>query len=85
MAVMTPDWLTQRGGELRASRDGRSYAVYLSGEPQYLVVPVPAGGKFGCRVAQSVNGKRLDGPTTYPAPEDAVRGGLDDLRKALGW
>lgn len=85
MAVDVPSWLTQRGGELRASRDGHSWMVYFAGQPQYVVMPVPAAGKFACRVSQTINGRRLDGGTTYPSAEDAVRGGLEDLRKALGW
>jgi hypothetical protein len=85
MAVTTPEWLALHGGELLPSRDGRSWVVYLNKEPQYLVMPVPAEGAFGCRVSQTVNGRRLDGPATYPTPEDAARGGLEDLRKALGW
>jgi hypothetical protein len=85
MAVTTPDWLALHGGELRPSKDGRSWVVYLNREPQYLVMPVPAGGKFSCRLSQTVNGRRLDGKGTYPTPEDAARGGLEDLRQALGW
>lgn len=85
MAVTTPEWLTQRSGELRPSKDGHSWLVYFSGQMQYLIAPVPAGGKFACRVSQTINGKRLDGSTTYPSIEDAARGGLEDLRKALGW
>ena len=45
MAVTTPDWLAQHGGELRMSKDGHSWTVYFAGGPQYLVLPVPAGGK----------------------------------------
>jgi hypothetical protein len=85
MALTTPDWLARHNGELRASKDGMSWLVYFAGEPQYLLMPVPVDGKFGCRVSQTINGKRLDGPTAYPSAEDACRGGLDDLRKALGW
>jgi hypothetical protein len=85
MAVTTPDWLVQHGGELRGSRDGHSWLVYFAGEPQYLLQPLPAAGQFCCRVAQTVNGRRLDGGAVHPTLEDAVRGGLDDLRKALGW
>jgi hypothetical protein len=85
MALTTPDWLTRRDGELRESKDGHSWVVYFAGGPQYLVIPVPVGGAFGCRVSQTVNGKRLDGSATYPTREDAGRGGLEDLRKALGW
>ncbi len=85
MAVTTPDWLAQHGGELRASKDGHSWTVYFAGEPQYIVLPVPAAGKFTCRLTQTINGKRLDTPTTYATLEDAARGGLEDLRQALGW
>jgi hypothetical protein len=85
MAVTTPDWLARHGGELRASKDGHSWTVYFAEEPQYLILPAPADGKFACRVTQTVNGKRFDSPTIYPTLEDAARGGLEDLRKALGW
>jgi hypothetical protein len=85
MAVTSPEWLTQRGGELRQSKDGESYVVYVGGEPQYLLIPVPADGRHACRVSQTNNGKRLDGKATYTTFDEAVRGGLDDLRKALGW
>lgn len=85
MPVTTPDWLTRHDGELRASADGRSWLVYLGGEPQYLLLAVPAGGKFACRVSQTVNGRRFDRGSTFPTLEDAARGGLEDLREALGW
>jgi hypothetical protein len=85
MAVPTPDWLKQRGGELRESKDAKSYTAYLGGEPQYLVVPVPAEGKHACRVSQTINGKRLDRGGAWPSFDEAVRGGLEDLRAALGW
>jgi hypothetical protein len=85
MAVATPDWLEKRGGRLLPSKDGEAVLVYVGDEPQYLLMPMPAKGKFSCRVSQTVNGKRLDGEATYPSREDAVCGGLEDLRKALGW
>jgi hypothetical protein len=85
MAVTTPDWLARHGGELRPSRDGHSWSVYFAGELQYVVLPVPAKGSFSCRVTQTINGRRLDGGATYPSLEEAARGGLEDLRKALGW
>jgi hypothetical protein len=85
MAVTAPEWLTQHGGRLQASSDGQSWLVYFAGEPQYLLQPRPAGGKFSCRVAQTVNDKRLDRGAVHATPEEAVRGGLEDLRQALGW
>jgi hypothetical protein len=85
MAVTTPEWLAQRGGELKPSKDGLSWTVYLRGEPLYLLVPVPVKGAHGCRVSMTNNDKRLDQGKTFPTFEDAVKGGLDDLRAALGW
>ncbi len=85
MPVTTPDWLTRRGGDLLPSKDGRSCTVYFGHEPQYVVAPLPAGGKFAGRVTQTINGRRLDVPGTYPTPDDAVAAGLEALRQSLGW
>ena len=83
--VTTPDWLAKRGGVLEPSALTGTWLVLLDGSPQYRLVPVPAAGKYGCQVTQTVNGRRLEGNSTYPSVEDAIRGGLEDLRKALGW
>jgi hypothetical protein len=85
MTIPTPDWLTKHGGEVRLSNDHRYWVGYLSKEPQYLLRPVPAGGKFAIEVEQSINGRRLESKQTYPSDADAIKGGLEDLRKALGW
>ncbi|MFO0841650.1 MAG: hypothetical protein U0797_04510 [Gemmataceae bacterium] len=85
MAVTTPPWLTQRGGELRLSKDGESACVYVAGQPQYLLVPVPAKGRHSCRVSETVNGRRLESAKTYATAAEALLGGLDDLRERLGW
>ena len=53
--------------------------------PQYALQPVPVQGKFGCVIKQTINGKRIECTGTYASEGDAIRGGLDDLRKALGW
>ncbi len=83
--VTTPDWLAKRGGVLQPSATGSSWLVLLDNSPQYRLVPVPAAGKYGCEVIETVNGRRLERNGTYPSREDAIRGGLEDLRKALGW
>jgi hypothetical protein len=85
MAVTTPDWLKLHDAELRPSADGHSWSVYLEGKPQYVLALAPAEGKFACRVVQTVNGKRLDRGGVFPTPEEAARGGLEDLRASLGW
>jgi hypothetical protein len=46
----------------------------------------PAVGKFACAVSATVNGKRYDDPAaTFPTPDAALDGGLEQLRNALGW
>lgn len=85
MPVSAPDWLAKRGGELRQAPDRQSWVVCFDGQPQYRLRPLPAAGKHGCEVEQLINGKRLEGKSTYPSADDAVRGGLEDLRKTLGW
>ncbi|HTU94156.1 MAG TPA: hypothetical protein VMF69_29020 [Gemmataceae bacterium] len=85
MTVTTPDWLTQRGVHVQASKNGLSWLIYLDKEPQYLLMAVPVKGQFGCRITQTINGRRLDGGATYPSIEAALQGGLDELRQALGW
>jgi hypothetical protein len=84
MTATTPDWLARHGGEVRP-RTPNTWAVFLGGEPQYLLAIVPVKGKHGCKVNQSNNGRRLDSGAAYPTVEEALRGGLEDLRKALGW
>ena len=84
--MTAPDWLVQRGCNLKLGSDNRTWYVLLGEQPQYSLVAVPAGNQFGCAVRQTNNGQRLDTPgTTYPTKDDAIRGGLDDLRQALGW
>ncbi len=85
LGVTAPDWLTKRGGELRGSKDGHSCTVYFAAQPQYLLEPLPAGGKFACRVTQTINGKRLEEKGTFLTREEALRGGLEELRATLGW
>lgn len=85
MVLLPPDWLTHRGGTLRLCPDGQSWAVLLDNQPQYLVRPIPAEGKFASFVEQTISGSRLYGKTVYSSTDEALRGGLEDLRKLLGW
>jgi hypothetical protein len=85
MALTAPDWLTRHAGELRPGVGQNVWLVYFDREPQYSLTPVPATGRHACRVLQTINGRRLDSTTVYTSEEDALRGGLEDLRKALGW
>ncbi len=83
--MTTPDWLTQRGGDLKLGSDGRTWYFLLGGQPQYSLVAVPVDGKFGCAIRQTINGTRIASAGVYATAEEAIRGGLEDLRKALGW
>jgi hypothetical protein len=84
-SMTTPDWLTQRGGELKLGSDGKTWYVFFAGQPNYSLLDVPVADKFGCAIRQTINGARLDSQRTFATKEEAINGGLDDLRKALGW
>ncbi|HET6574431.1 MAG TPA: hypothetical protein VFG68_12560, partial [Fimbriiglobus sp.] len=86
VALMTvPDWLTLRSGSLRPGVVEHVVFVMLDGQPQYRLDATPAEGKLACAVTQTVNGRRLDDGTTYPTPDAALAGGLEQLRTKLGW
>jgi hypothetical protein len=85
MPVQTPDWLSKHGGHLQPAANGQGAMVYFAGEPQYFVLVRPAAGQFGCQVSQTINGKRIESGKTYPSEDEAIRGGLADLRNDLGW
>lgn len=85
MTLTAPEWLTKRGGQLRPASDGQCWVVVFDGQPQYRLRPFPAAGKHGCEVEQMNNGKRLKPGSTCPSSDDALRGGLEELRKTLGW
>jgi hypothetical protein len=84
MALTAPDWLARRSGALQRGSDGRWYVVF-SGQPQYRLEPVPVAGQFGCAIVQTINGERIPSDSRAATAEDAIRAGLEDLRKALGW
>src|SRR5262245_22323512 len=65
MAPTTPEWLSRRGGELRPGVDSNTWQVFFDGEPQYRLTPIPVQGKHGCQIVQTINGRRLDAPTTF--------------------
>jgi hypothetical protein len=83
--MTAPDWLTKHGGELRPGPLAGTWYAYFDGQPQYSLTPLPAGGKHTCRVMQTINGRRLDSGSVHTTSEEAMSGGLDELRKALGW
>ena len=85
MTLPTPDWLAQRGGELRPGTAGHSWFVAFDGTPQYKLVATPVAGKYGCHITQTINGRHVESAAVAATAEEAARAGLEDLRKALGW
>lgn len=83
--MTAPEWLSKRGGALRLASDGRTWYVLLSGEPQYSLVPYPVEGKCGATVKQTNNGRMIESKSVAVTADDAIKAGLEDLRKALGW
>jgi hypothetical protein len=83
--MTAPDWLTKHGGSLRPGIDGVSWFVYFADKPQYEVTPTPVAGKHGCTIRQTINGRHLENKVVCATAEEAVRGGLEELRKTLGW
>ncbi len=83
--MTTHHWLTRRDGSLQVAPDGRTWLVFFDGAPHYKLVPTPAAGRYTCVVKQTENDKRVDGGKTYATADEALRGGLEELRAYLGW
>ena len=84
--MTTPEFLTLRHGSLRQGLNDSTWLVLLEGHPQYKLVATPSKGKFSCSVMQTVNGKRLDkGEAIFGTIDEAIVGGLEELRVKLGW
>jgi hypothetical protein len=81
-----PDWLALRGGAIQRGICPETRFVMIGGEPLYKLEVRPAQGRFACAVMKSVNGQRLDAVSaTYPSFDEALAGGLEELRAQLGW
>jgi hypothetical protein len=83
--MTTPDWLTQRGGSLKRGSDGGRWYVLFAGQPNYSLAAVPAQGKFICVIRQTINGFRIEKPATFATEDEAIQGGLNGIREAMGW
>lgn len=81
----TPDWLRQRGGELKLGSDKATWYVVIGGKPLYDLAPIPAGGKHACGIRQTNNGQPIESKGVHPSADDSLRGGLEDLKAHLGW
>ena len=81
----TPDWLRHRGGDLKLGSDKATWYVIFAGKPLYDLVTVPAGGKHSCVIRQTNNGEPVESKSVHASADDALRGGLGDLKAYLGW
>jgi hypothetical protein len=81
----TPDWLRQRGGELKLGSDQQTWYVVIGGRPLYDLMPMPAAGKLSCNIRQTNNGQPIECKGVHASADEALRGGLDDLKAHLGW
>ena len=85
MALASPEWLMRRGGAIKLGSDGKTWFVMLNDQPQFALTVVPVGGRFGSAIKQTNNGHRIESAGVQASPEEAIAGGLEDLRKSLGW
>jgi hypothetical protein len=83
--MTAPEWLVRHGGDVKLASDGRTWHVVFAHEPQYALWTTPVSGKFGCAIRQNNNGRRLPCDATFAGNDEALRGGLEELRKTLGW
>lgn len=83
--MTAPEWLTRHGGSLKLGSDQRTWYVIVGGKPIYSVSDVPQNGRFGCKVRQTNNGEMLNVCGSFASADEAVAGGLEELRKTLGW
>ena len=81
----TPDWLRLHGGELKLGSDKKTWYVIIAGKPLYDLVPAPASGKHSCDIRETNNGQMVSSKGIYATADEALRGGLDDLKVYLGW
>jgi hypothetical protein len=80
-----PEKLARRGSAQEIGPTRASWIVSFDGDPQYLLPPIPVDGSSGCAVQQTINGQQLNRAGTSPSADEVLRGGLEDLRQALGW
>lgn len=80
-----PEWLAKRGGGISPGLRDYSLFILINGSPLYYLEARPAKGRFICVIEQTANGRRLDDGTIFSTPEEAIVGGIEQLRAHLGW
>jgi len=82
----TPEWLQRRGGLLRRNLQSNIVEVWLEGQPLYRLEVRPAQNQYTCVIVDMTNARTVgDGYSIYATAEQALAGGLEQLRGYLGW
>lgn len=82
--ITSPDWLTRRGGALKEGH-GNTWYVVFDHAPHYRIDALPAQGKYTSVVRQTENGRRIETTAVFDTLDAALKAGLDELGKDLGW
>jgi hypothetical protein len=77
--------VSQHDGRVIRDDATRRWLVYFHNEPQYRLDPQPAGGRFGCEIVQTNNGKHIGSASISASEEEAIQSALETLRKIVGW
>jgi hypothetical protein len=85
MTLTAPEWLARHDGGVKLGSDGTTWYVWLGGKAQYALILTPVGDRFGCRIKQTNNGQFVAATAKPTGQEEALKQGLEELRKALGW
>ena len=81
-----PEWLAKRDGGFAPGLRDSTLFVTVAKQPHYRLETRPAKGQFVCNVSQTHNGKLIDdAAAVYPTPDAALAGGLERLKRQLGW
>jgi hypothetical protein len=82
----TPEWLQRRGGLLRRNLQSNIVEVWLEGQPLYRLEVRPARNQYTCVIVDMTSARPIsNGSSIYATTEQALAGGLEQLRGYLGW
>lgn len=83
--MVTKEWLNKRNAEIRPSANGHSWLLYQGGKFIYMIGALPADGKFTNKIMESNNGNQIQKGKIFESINEALEGGLTELRDHLGW
>jgi hypothetical protein len=83
--IAVPAWLARRGGAIQPGVQPETRFVLIDGQPLYKLEVRPAAGRYSCPATETASGRRLDSAATHGSFDEALGGGLEQLREKLGW